>query len=515
MNNIHENLFGSAGRTTLLLMKIRIFTLLLGLATVCTAAMAQPPKREMRAAWIATVANIDWPSKDAVGHTSLQQEELVAMLDKLEALHFNAVVFQVRPTADALYESDLEPWSNWLTGKQGQDNDVHYDPLAFLVEEAHKRCLDVHVWLNPYRVTNGFSISELADTHIFRRHPEWFVEYGKKWYFDPALPQTRNWLNTVVADIVTRYDVDAIHFDDYFYPYRVKGEEFPDNGSFRNHSRGFTGKDDWRRDNVNLVIEQLQHTIKSVKPWVEFGISPFGVWRNESSDSIRGSKTQAGVQNYDDLYADILLWLERGWIDYVTPQLYWEIGKKVADYEVLAHWWVENSYGKNLYVGHYVSQLGNRKAAEAWRKPNEICRQLNLNRTMPEIDGSVFFSMQGLLQNRQGICDSLQNNFYRYYALPPVNRNLRGDVALSPSNLRREDSLLVWDGVEAQGGKSVACYVVYAFPSQSSVDFGNPAYIKAVTSDCHAVIDSDMEAIYCVTAVNRYKQESLPCILVN
>lgn len=497
-------------------MKVRTVVLLLYALASLSTLNAQEPKREMRSAWIATVANIDWPSKKAIGNTELQKEELVRMLDYLSALHFNSVVFQVRPTADALYESELEPLSNWLTGKQGQDNDTHYDPLAFLTEEAHKRCIDVHVWLNPYRVTNGFSVDELADSHIYHQHPEWFVEYGKKWYFDPALPQTRDWLNEVVADIVSRYDVDAIHFDDYFYPYRVKGEEFPDDDSFSKYSRGFTNKDDWRRDNVNLVIESLQTTIKSVKPWVEFGISPFGVWRNASSDSIRGSKTQAGVQNYDDLYADILLWLEKGWIDYVVPQLYWEIGKKVADYEVLVHWWVENSYGKNLYIGHYVSQLGNKKAADAWwRKPNEICRQICMNRTLPEVDGSVFFSMQGLLQNRQGICDSLQTNYYRYYALPPVNRNLRGDIALSPTNLHKEDSLLVWDGVKSTGGRKAVYYVVYAFPKQDSVDFNNPAYIKAITQECRAAIDPSIEAIYCVTSVNRYKQESMPCISVD
>ncbi len=491
------------------------YSILLALLMLTGSVLAQSPKREMRAAWIATVANIDWPSQEAIGHTELQKKELIDILDLLQELHFNAVVFQVRPTADALYESDLEPWSNWLTGAQGQDNDTHYDPLAFLTEEAHRRCIDVHVWLNPYRVTHGFGVKDLADMHIYHQHPEWFVEYGKKYYFDPALPQTRDWLNTVVADIVTRYDIDAIHFDDYFYPYRVKNEEFPDTASFRQYSRGFTNKADWRRDNVNLVIEQLQHTIKGIKPWVEFGISPFGVWRNASSDPERGSQTQAGVQNYDDLYADILLWLERGWIDYVVPQLYWEIGKKAADYEVLARWWKDNCYGKNLYIGHYASQLGNKKAAEAWHRSNEVCRQIALNRTMPEIDGSVFYSMQALQHNRQGMIDSLQNNYYRHFALPPINRNLRDEISLSPTNLQRNDSVLSWDSVRAEGGKEAIYYVVYAFPTEGSVDFNNAAYIKDITTECHSRIDPSVEAIYCVTAINRYKQESLPCILVN
>lgn len=492
----------------------RIF-LSLGWLVLLSGMMVAQPKRELRAAWIATVANIDWPSKAAVGNAQLQKQELLSMLDLLDSLHFNAVVFQIRPTADALYVSALEPWSSWLTGKQGEDNADTYDPLAFLTEEAHRRCIDVHVWLNPYRVTNGFPLSDLAPTHIYRQHPEWFVEYGKKWYFNPGLDETRQWLNGVVADIVRRYDIDAIHFDDYFYPYRVRGEEFPDEETFRMYSRGYTDKDDWRRHNVDMVIEELQTTIKGLKPWVEFGISPFGVWRNASSDPERGSLTRAGVQNYDDLYADILLWLEKGWIDYVVPQLYWEIGKTVADYEVLAHWWAANSYGKNLYIGHYASKLGDSKGAEAWRTPNELCRQLRLNRTIPAIDGSVYFSMQGLMQNKQGICDSLRTGFYRYPALVPVNRNLRAELPLQPLRLRREADRLTWEA--AEDVENGTCYVVYAFPAGEAADFGNPAFIRATTQQTFLPLQEPSEegTVWCVTAVNRYKQESLPCILVD
>ena len=303
------------------MMKLLPTALLLASLLFVTGMNAQP-KREMRASWIATVANIDWPSRAAQTDARLQQEEMTRILDSLQALRINTVIFQVRPTADALYPSALEPWSNWLTGKQGVAPEPLYDPLDFVVREAHRRCIDVHVWLNPYRVTNGFDLNSLADSHIYKQHPELFVKYGKQWYFDPGLDGTREWLNRVVADIVERYDIDAIHFDDYFYPYKIKGEDFPDDASFAAHPRGFTDKEDWRRNNVNMVIEELQHTIKSCKPWVEFGISPFGVWRNEADD-VRGSKTQAGCRNYDDLYADILLWLEKGWIDYVTTQLYW------------------------------------------------------------------------------------------------------------------------------------------------------------------------------------------------
>lgn len=426
---------------------------------------------EMRGVWIATVANIDWPSKAAIGDAELQQKEMLAMLDTLAALHFNMIVFQVRPTADALYRSELEPWSKWLLGKQRAgrmtkmgdilpplagtpsgsgdeltkgrvdleeelkkeaERDWKYDPLAFTCEEAHKRGIEVHVWLNPYRVTGGGMTQEdLAPEHIFFQHPDWFVKYGKQWYFNPGLDEVREWLNRVVADIVNRYDVDAIHFDDYFYPYRIAGEEFPDKETFAAYPRGFENIDDWRRNNTNMVIEELHKTIKERKPWVEFGISPFGVWRNASTDSVRGSQTKAGVQNYDDLYADILLWLEKGWIDYVAPQLYWEIGKKVADYEVLVKWWSKNTYGRKLYIGMapYRIQTDPKKAAEAkgtakaWGKPNEICRQIRMNRENPNVAGSIMYPIHSVMENPLGLKDSLRNDLYQYKVPTPTKND--------------------------------------------------------------------------------------------
>lgn len=491
----------------------RFFSCLLVSVLAVTTLLAQP-KRELRAAWIATVANIDWPSKAAIGHTELQKKEMLAMLDTLQALHCNVAIFQIRPTADALYYSQLEPMSSWLTGKQGVDNDQPYDPLAFVIQEAHRRCIDVHVWLNPYRVSNGFSLDELASTHLYRQHPEWFLKYGKQWYFNPALDETRAWLNGVVADIVKRYDIDAIHFDDYFYPYKIKGEEFPDEADFQAIPRGFTDKEDWRRNNVNMVMEELQQTIKAIKPWVEFGISPFGVWRNASTDPERGSQTKAGVQNYDDLYADVLLWLDKGWIDYVMPQIYWEIGKKVADYEIIAHWWSHNNYGRNLYTGMYASQLGNKKAAEAWRIPNELCRQIKLNRSIDEIDGCAFFSMAALMDNRQGLNDSLRLNYYRYEALQPINRSLKGGIALQPTACKLKNKTLVWKAAPTTDGLPVAYYVVYAFPQGAEIDcFNNPKYILTRTQETSFELPKVADGItYCVTAVNRYKQESMPCI---
>lgn len=500
------------------MMKKRCVGLCICLLWSVVQLCAAPLKREMRGAWIATVANIDWPEKDVFDATE-QQRQLVAILDTLMKNKINAVVFQVRPTADALYQSSLEPWSHWVTGTQGTPPNPYYDPLAFVIEEAHARCIDVHVWLNPYRVTNKMDTSILSSHHIFRHRPELFLQYGDKWYFDPGLDETRAFLNQVVADVVKRYDIDAIHFDDYFYPYKIKGKDFPDNNTFKKHPRGFTDKEAWRRNNVDMVIAELQQTIKSIKPWVEFGISPFGVWRNKSNDP-RGSDTQAGAQNYDDLYADILKWLEEGTIDYVAPQLYWEIGKKVADYEVLAKWWSDNSYGRNLYIGLYASQLTNPHAPMAWRKPNELARQMRLNTQYPQIDGCMLYSTQAIMKNPQGLCDSLQQVFYTHDALPPINRNIEIDTSAAPYNLRlvgeNENALLLWNSEDEEGGCAVAYYVVYAFPGDSVGNLDNPRNILCKTAARGIPLRQYLNRLtgssytFVVTSINKYKCESQP-----
>lgn len=373
-----------------------------------------------RGAWIATVANIDWPSKEAVGNTEAQQAEMIFLLDSLQSLGINAIIFQVRPTADALYYSELEPVSHWLTGKQGswvlpstpehaQRTQVPWDPLEWTIEQAHAREMEVHVWLNPYRVNLATTdTSILAPNHIFRRHPEWFWCYNKQWYFDPGLDETREWICTIVQDIVQRYDIQAIHMDDYFYPYPAGKQLLPDTTTFARFPRGYEDIKDWRRDNVNMAIWEISETIRDCKPEVQFGISPFGVWRNADVDST-GSATKAGITNYDDLYADIRLWIQMGWIDYVLPQLYWEIGKKVADYEILAHWWANEVKGTKckLYIGMAPYRLEGAKKGP-WATGNEISRQMELNRTIPEITGECFYSTRPLLRNPRGVCDTIK-----------------------------------------------------------------------------------------------------------
>lgn len=387
-------------------MKVRryILTLILCVLSLCTL------KAEIGfcGAWIATVANIDWPSKEAVGNDSLQQAEMTWLLDSLESLGINAIIFQVRPTADALYQSTLEPSSHWLTGKQGDS--LSWDPLEWTLKQAHARHMEVHVWLNPYRVNLATTdTSVIAANHVWRQHPEWFWEYNKQWYFDPGQAITRDWICTVVGDIVARYDIQAIHMDDYFYPYPSGRLQLPDAETFAKYPRGFDDIRDWRRDNVNLTIQAISETIRECRDSVEFGISPFGVWRNANVDST-GSATRAGITNYDDLYADIRLWIKNGWIDYVLPQLYWEIGKKVADYEVLAHWWANEVRGTKckLYIGMAPYRLEGASPKSAWGQGNEIGRQMRLNRTIPEITGECFYSTRPLLRNPRGVCDTIR-----------------------------------------------------------------------------------------------------------
>lgn len=498
-------------------MKTKRYTLLLMALMSFYSIFASMPKREMRAVWIATVANIDWPSR--MGLSPLQQQtEMLRMLDRLQQERINAIVIQIRPTADSFYPSQLEPWSQYLSGTQGRQPYPYYDPLQFVIQEAHKRCIEVHGWINPYRVTNDPNhIYGLDKSHLYYDQKELFVEYGGKYYFDPGRNETRAFLNRVVKDIVMRYDIDALHFDDYFYPYPIAKKEFPDQETFQNYPRGFLPheKADWRRNNVNMIIAELQQTIKQLKPWVQFGISPFGVWRNSYIDH-RGSKTRAGVTNYDDLYADILKWLREGTIDYVVPQLYWEIGKKVADYKTLVKWWSDNSFNKNLYIGLYASGLQINRS-RAWRYGNQLAKQLRLNQQYPKVEGAVFFSARPFLQNPKGLLDTLQRNYYRYPALQPICKNIRGTIPSQPQNIRiikdYDDSLLLWDKVEEKGGNEIAYYVVYHFKGSKVGDLNNPKHIIATTTNNYFVLNKlklKGHHTFVVTAINRFKHESRP-----
>jgi len=373
------------------------------------------PEYEFRGVWIATVDNIDWPPR-GVTNPAQQKADFIKQLDLHKRNGINAVIVQIRPAADAFYASPYEPWSQWLAGIQGKPTFPFYDPLVFMIEEAHKRGMEFHAWLNPYRANFNIRTASISPDHITRKHPEWFLTYGDKKYFDPANKLGQEFVVNVVKDIVKRYDIDAIHMDDYFYPYRIPGKEFPDAASYRKSGSPLS-RDDWRRANVDSIIEKISVAIKTEKPFCKFGISPFSVWRNLSQDPD-GSNTKAGVTNYDDLYADILLWLRNGWIDYVAPQLYLEIGHDKIPFETMVDWWSKHSYGKHVYIGHGIYRVNERNAA--WKKPAELPDQIKLVREYPEIKGSIFYNSSAFERNPNGWNDSLRNNYYKEPAKIPV-----------------------------------------------------------------------------------------------
>jgi len=331
----------------------------------------------------------------------------------------NAVVVQIRPAADAFYESSYEPFSEWLTGVQGQPPSPYYDPLAFMIEETHKRGMEFHAWCNPYRAVHTIGKSSVAPDHITHQHPEWFVRFEKTLYFDPGNKEVQQYVTMVVRDIVHRYDIDALHFDDYFYPYDIvegggPGKDFPDNASYARYGNGMS-KGDWRRSNVDSIVVQVGKAIKEEKPHCKFGISPFAIWRSSVKDP-EGSETHSGVSDYDNLYADILLWLKNGWIDYVVPQIYFEFSHPRAPYAVLLDWWARHSYGRQCYIGLAPFLAGTRPA---WRDPTQLTRQIQALRSYPEVQGAVYFSSSSFNNNPNGWNDSLRNNYYNYPALIP------------------------------------------------------------------------------------------------
>lgn len=393
-------------------MKIKVFLVFLFcFSTLLSLAQDKP---EFRGVWIATIDNIDWP---AYGQwdAEKQKQDFIRLLDMHKASGMNAMIVQVRPAADAFYPSPYEPWSQWLTGTQGKPPVPYYDPLQFMINETHKRGMEFHAWLNPYRAVFNTRTSSIAPSHITQQHPEWFIKYGDKKYFDPGNTEAQKFVVNIVYDIVKRYNVDAIHMDDYFYPYRITGKEFPDDKTYHNSGSNLS-KDDWRRSNVDSIIVAISKTIKKIKPGCQFGISPFGVWRNNDKDPD-GSATRAGQTNYDDLYADILLWLREGWIDYVTPQLYWELEHPDAPFLTLLDWWSNHTYGKNCYIGLGIYKAG---LNDAWKDQQQLPRQIEAIRNTPNIQGMAFYSSKTLERNPNGWTDSLRTNYFSKPAKTPA-----------------------------------------------------------------------------------------------
>ena len=362
-------------------------------------------RKEMRGIWVATVLNIDWPSKKGLSVES-QKQEFIKILDNVKEWNMNAVFVQIKPVGDAFYPSKFSPWSEYLTGIQGQN--PGYDPLKFMIEEAHKRNIEFHAWFNPYRLTMSGGIDKLSNDNIGKQRPDWTITYGGKLYLNPGISEVNDYIVKSIMEVVENYDIDGVHMDDYFYPYKVKGEIYNDEEQYNKYGSNFLKVDDWRRDNVNKLIEKLYSSIKAEKKNVSFGISPFGVWRNISTDSVRGSNTKAGIQNYDDLYADILYWMKKNWIDYVAPQIYWNQGFKIAEYNTLVDWW--SKYAKETKTNLYIGQAAYR--IKDWEKDDELINQIKYNRKSEEVKGSIFFSYSSLVKDPKGILEKIKNDVY-------------------------------------------------------------------------------------------------------
>ena len=506
----------------------RAWAVFLALCLVCLPVLAQlSPKREFRGVWLHTL-NGDYQGMDEARFRSY----LCGQLDLFQRAGINAVLFQVRPEADALYRSSYEPWSRFLTGEQGKD--PGFDPMAICIEECHRRFMEFHAWINPYRAQLNRS-TRLSPSHPYYAHPEWFFEYDNKLFFNPGLPECRAYILQVVRDIVSRYDVDGLHVDDYFYPYPAGGQPVPDEATYRRYGepRGMT-LGDWRRYNVNMLVQELQETVHREKPYVKFGISPFGIYRNRrSAGEGFGSETN-GLQNYDDLYADVLLWLRYGWVDYVIPQLYWEMGHRAADYETLVRWWPSCSYGRLLFIGQDVDRCA-KHASLTDPSTNQFREKAAFTRFLPGISGNCYWSGKVLLQNPGNIYTVLEREFQRFPALPPVypvesepveeegakaaRKRARTSEPPKANPVRKlkamwtEDGyILLWRAPKVkEPADEPRFYVIYRFGEDEPVDLENPTRIVGYSSSVYYKLpyeDGTRPYRYVVTSVNRYNAES-------
>ena len=476
-------------------------------SSLFTSPAEAQPKREFRGAWIQCV-NGQFKGMP----TQQMQKTLSYQLDELKKDGCNAIIFQVRPECDALYESQLEPWSYYLTGQQGRAPQPYWDPLQWMIEQCHQRDMELHAWINPYRAKTK-TAHTLASNHVANRYPERCFDYDGLTLLNPAIKENRDFICEVVSDILTRYDVDGLHIDDYFYPYPVVGVDIPDAAFFRVDNGGYNNIGDWRRHNVDLFVEQLYQTVHDIKPWVKVGISPFGIYRNQKSDP-KGSRTN-GLQNYDQLYADILLWDEQEWMDYCVPQLYWEIGNKAADYDELIHWWNDHCTKSNLYIGEDVERTVKYPDANN-PKRHQLAAKRALHNQLPNVKGTVLWYAKAAVDNVGNYGTSLRNNYWKYPVLMPEMPWIDDDAPRKPRKVKVMDiegkKVLFWTAPKGDKWYDVATkYVVYRFDKGEDLNTDDPTKIIAITRDTHCELP-DMphktRAVYVVTALDRMQNES-------
>lgn len=484
---------------------LRVFLSLFLIVFMVSAGYSQTSKREFRGAWIQCVnGQFQGMSKDKM------QSTLKYQLDELQKDGVNAIIFQVRPECDALYVSDIEPWSRFLTGRQGTN--PGWDPLQWMIDESHKRGMELHAWINPYRAKTKNTF-EMANNHIAIKHPDYVFAYDGQLILNPGMPECRDYICNVVRDIVSRYDVDGLHIDDYFYPYPVKGQKIPDADIYDMNNNGISNINDWRRDNVNVFVKQLGETIHEVKPWVKFGVSPFGIYRNKKNDAQLGSETN-GLQNYDDLYADVLMWVNNGWIDYCVPQLYWEIGHKAADYKTLIKWWNKYASNRLLFIGEDIERTV-KNADPDNPKINQMSAKRRLHSEMPNVQGTVLWYAKAAVDNVGNYGMALRNGYWKYPALQPLMPFIDGK---SPKKVRSVKAMeidgkkiLFWTAPKGKGWQNEAVkYVVYKFDASEKADISKSSNIVAITTDTFYEIADNEGGVYAVTALDRMSNESKP-----
>lgn len=478
------------------------------------SAFGENPKREFRGAWLHVIGQSQWQNKTV----EQQKKYIEQQFDLLQQAGCNAIFFQVRPTADALYISEIEPWSAWLTGKRGKAPSPLWDPMEYAIEEAHKRGMEFHAWLNPYRVTSNAK-ETLPSDHLYNQEPHRFIKFNGQTFFDPAYPENRDYICDIVKDIVIRYDLDGIHIDDYFYPYPANGKKFEnDDSSYKKFGNGME-RNSWRRRNVDLLIEKLHSTIKNEKDWVRFGVSPFGIWRNKKNDP-NGSES-SGLQNYDDLYADVLLWAKNKWVDYLAPQLYWTLDMKAAPSRSLAKWWNDNANGVDIYIGQDVQRTMT-NADPGNNDKNELDTKVRLSRNLPNVKGNVWWHGYWVTDNLNGVADSLAMKYQSTIALPPEygNKDLKPSKVKNLKLVKEKGQILLrWDHPENNQkpkGTDAVRYVVYQFFPDEKVDMEDSEAIIALTPYNAVLVEDATEgpsaegSTFIVTSLDRFNRESEP-----
>ena len=496
-----------------------IFVLLFSLNSCSVFQPVPEPRREFRGFWMATVVNIDWPKS---GHDSIakQKADYLKILDFYQDLNFNAAIVQVRTAGDAFYKSNYAPWSRYLTGEEGKAPDSTQSNhkstmLSWMIDEAHNRGMEFHAWLNPYRATFDLKTETLSADHDYHRHPDWMVKYGKKYYYDPGLPAVQELMVSIIKELINNYPIDAIHYDDYFYPYTIKDETFKDSTTFNKYKLPNQSLEDWRRSNMDSLIKKSYHAIKKVRPSVQFGVSPFGVWKNKSTDP-RGSDTRAGQTTFENLYADPLLWMQEGWLDYIVPQIYWSMDLEVASHRKLLDWWADHTQTTNLYIGNGPYKIKN-NSDKAWNRNRELPDQLTYARKNKTVNGNVFFSAKSLMQQKKGYISRLKKKFYKNPALPPLV-NVGDFIPFKiPTLLKVEESagkvILHFDHLQ-----DVQHIIIYSSGNEDQTFYQNKRILSKIFVEKENTIVLQSEDVInkkhlAYTFIDKYGKESEPKII--